>query len=140
MKIKLFNESFDEGSDVEKVEDLLMELIDLGWESTIKEVLLSDDFYQFKEDSKIKGFKIELKPPFGFNLTQGYTWKGHDSDKLDDYVEHFEKWSEWLSTIPSVLKKLSNYIGDIKVFTNFGESVPWGSSRWLVIMVKRQKM
>jgi hypothetical protein len=144
--LKLF-ESIDEGSDIEKVEDLLIELIDLGWKTKIEEVHISDEWRrEYKQPNN--GFLIILEPPFGINIDSSNriplmgreSQKDYEIQTLSFLSNHFNKWSEWLSVIPSVLKKLELHVGEINLSSMFGENVTWGGSKWMMIMVKRQKI
>ena len=139
--IKKYNESIEEDSILSEVEDYLQEIVDVGWKIRVIEEVSIDSRWRHRKLSWDKGtsplypetgFEIHLEPPYGVNLT-------HDYDE-DNSLEHFSKWSEWMSIMASVLKKLQLHVGELRVKSHFGDNVPWGGTRWLLIIVKRQKI
>lgn len=137
--LKLFEQESESTENIKDIiEDYLLELTDLGWEiDKIMETHITDKWehkpYQVTVDLPINGFWITLNPPVGLNPLR------EEDPSLSKLTTHFVMWSEWLKTIPSVLRKLTVHVGEVNCYSNFGDDNQWGA-KWLCILVKREKI
>lgn len=134
--LKLFESKPESTENIKDIiEDYLLELTDLGWKiDKIMGTHITDKWeHKPYSDLPINGFWISLFPPVGLNPLR------EEDPSLSQLTTHFVMWSEWLKTIPSVLRKLTVHVGEVNCYSHFGDNDQWGA-KWMCILVKREKI